>query len=340
MSGLSLASLMEAYFVDLRVKNWSEMTLNRRRYSLGRFIGWLSEREIHALEEISPEIVAAYQRSLYHVGNLRNRKPLRSATQASYLHAVAHWLQWACLKKHLSFNPAIDIELPKEEHRLPGNYLTQEEVEHLINQPDVMTPIGIRDRVILEVLYSTAMRRSELLGLRLNDLDRSRRLLSIRQGKGKKDRIVPIGVRALEWLEKYLQDVRPWLLTGAGCKRIAETPPETDRLILNHRGREFTPEQLTIHIRGYIQSAGIKKAGSCHMLRHTAATLMLENGADLRSLQTLLGHASLNTTQIYTHITIDRLRAVHEATHPARPDKPSQSSEPPKSPEEGERDKT
>jgi integrase/recombinase XerD len=316
----SFSALLQAYFTDLRVKNWSDATINRRQYSLGRFTDWLTERSIDTLLEVTPEIISAYQRSLYHIGNLRSKKPLRSATQSSYLSAVSHWLQWACVKKFLPFNPAIDLELPKEEHRLPASYLSMTEAELLLNQTDVSTPLGIRDRAILETLYSSAIRRNELLNLSVYDIDRSRRLLMIRQGKGKRDRVVPIGVRALEWLEKYMVDVRPWLMEGHGRKRGKSIAEPTTKIFLHNTGAEMHPTSLSILVRGYLNAAGIKKPGSCHMLRHTTATLMLENGADLRSLQTLLGHASLNTTQIYTHITIDRLRAVHDATHPAKPD--------------------
>ncbi len=252
---------------------------------------------------------------------MRTRKPLRFATQASYLTAVAHWCQWACLRKLLPFNPAVNIELPKEEKRLPASYLTHDEAELLINQADVTTKLGIRDRAIMEVLYSTAIRRNELLTLTAFDIDRTRRLVVIRQGKGHKDRVVPIGIRAMEWLDKYLVDVRPWLAAGNGRQRGRKRQAKpTDRLILSNTGGAMHPTNLSLLVRSYIEAAGIKKPGSCHMLRHTAATLMLENGADLRSLQTLLGHESLNTTQIYTHITIERLRQVHDATHPAKPD--------------------
>lgn len=326
MSALTLAALLEAYFVALRVKNWSEATLERRSNSIGRFIAWLTAHEIHSLGEVTPEILQAYQRNLYHVGNLRTGKPLQAATRASYIHAVAHWFQWACLAKHLSFNPAHDIELPKAEYRLPASFLNLQEVELLINQPDVTTPIGVRDRAILETLYSSAIRRSELRNLTLHDIDPSRRLLAVRQGKGKKDRFVPIGIRAMDWVSKYLNDVRPWLLRGEGCKKVRKQPPNTDIVFLNHSGVPFHPANLSAMVRGYVKQAGIAKKGSCHMMRHTTATLLLEGGADLRVIQTLLGHASLNTTQIYAHVTLDRLRSIHDALHPAKPDvKPSHS---------------
>lgn len=316
----SFEALRASYFHDLRIKNWTEMTIHRRHYSLGRFIAWLRAHSIESLAEVTAEMMAAYQRSLFHLGNLRTREPLRFATQASYLAAVTHWCQWACAKKFLTVNPASGIELPKEEKRLPSSYLSLVEVERLINQTDVSTRLGIRDRAILEVLYSSAMRRSELLHLTHFDIDRPRRLLVIRQGKGHKDRIVPIGVRAIQWLEKYLRDVRPWLEAGHGSKHRRKQVEATDRMILSNTGSVMRPEFLSSLVRNYLVAAGIDKPGSCHILRHTAATLMLENGADLRSLQTLLGHESLNTTQIYTHITLERLRQVHDATHPARPD--------------------
>lgn len=317
----TFAALLASYFMDLRIRNWSETTIDRRKYSLGRFINWLQARSIETFTEITPEVIAAYQRGLYHQGNLRTRKPLRAATQASYLSAVSDWCQWAYRKKFVPLNPTTELELPKEEHRLPGSYLSIDEVELLINTTDVTTQLGIRDRAILEVLYSSAIRRSELLNLTAYDIDRSRRLLMIRLGKGKKDRVVPIGERAIEWLEKYIADVRPWLVAGNGTVRTYKRQPEpTDKLILSNTGSSMRPEWLSALVRGYLEAAKIAKPGSCHMLRHTAATLMLENGADLRSLQTLLGHASLNTTQIYTHITIERLRKVHDATHPAKPD--------------------
>jgi integrase/recombinase XerD len=314
--------LLQSYFTDLRVKNWCESTIERRKNSIGRFQKWLLERGIDSLTEVTHEIMEAYQRSLYHIGNLRNGQPIRPSTQASYLCAVSHWLQWACVKKIIPFNPAVKIELPKEEHRLPGAYLSVAEVETLLNQTNVKTPIGIRDRSILEILYSSAIRRSELLNLTHYDVDHTRRLLMIRQGKGHKDRVVPIGVRALQWLEKYLADVRPELVEGrlAKWRRKNWKVEPTNKLILSNTGNAMAKECLSLLVREYLVKAGIDKRGSCHMLRHTAATLMLENGADLRSLQTYLGHVNLNTTQLYTHITVDRLRKVHDATHPAKPD--------------------
>ena len=175
------------------------------------------------------------------------------------------------------------------------------------------------------------MRRSELIGLKLEDIDRERRLLRIVQGKNRKDRLVPIGQRALGWLDKYLSDVRPCYVNEP-----------TDTLFLNSSGRPLHGTNLTLLVRASMTAVGISKRGSCHMLRHTAATLLRDGGADLRSLQTLLGHEHLNTTELYTHLTLKQLRDVHDRTHPAeRPPREAErrTPEPGQEPNEPERDK-
>ena len=160
---------------------------------------------------------------------------------------------------------------------------------------------------MLETLYSTAMRRGELIHLDVYDLDLGRGTVMIRQGKGAKDRYVPIGQRALAWVSKYLHEVRPLLVERS----------HTSCLFVSRNGRPFAASNLSILVRDYMTSAGISRPGSCHLFRHAAATQMLENGADIRSLQALLGHAEITTTQIYTHVSIQHLKQVHLATHPA-----------------------
>ena len=170
----------------------------------------------------------------------------------------------------------------------------------------------------METFYSTAIRASELASLQLYDVDGDRKAVTVRQGKGKKDRVVPIGERAIRWIEKYLADVRPaWI------------PPDDPHpyLFVTRHGARMERSNLPMILHRYKAKAGITKPGSCHLLRHTAATLMMENGADLRSLQLFLGHARLSTTQIYTHVSIERLRDVHTKTHPASEDRPKQEGE-------------
>jgi integrase/recombinase XerD len=299
------------------MNNWSERTVDRRSFSLGTFIRWCSERGIDAACEITGEAVQSYRRHLFHHRNARTGKPIKFATQASYLSAIRHWLTWLHEQGWIETNPGEKIELPQEEQRLPASHFTLSEVEAILNVVDLGTPSGLRDRAMMETFYSTAMRRSELIGLQLDDLNRESRVLTIRQGKGRKDRVVPIGRRALQWIEKYLHD-------GRGA--LIERP--TDTLFLTTLGNSFHPNTLTALVRCYIVAAGITKRGSCHIFRHTAATLMLDGGADLRSLQTLLGHESLNTTQIYTHVSIKRLREVHDKTHPGARDRKPDDDKP------------
>jgi integrase/recombinase XerD len=234
---------------------------------------------------------------------------MRFATQAAYLIPVCRWCAWLAQENFLPADPAAALQLPKEEKRLPAAVLTAAEVERMLNQTDVTRPVGVRDRALLETLYSTGVRVGELVALAVYDLEPDRRILTVRQGKGRKDRVVPIGRRALAWLEKYLLDVRP---------RLVERTNEAT-LFVTSTGRPFGRTHVSALVRRYILEAGISKPGSCHLMRHTAATLMMEGGADVLSLQLFLGHSRLTTTQIYTHVSIQRLSQVHERTHPAKP---------------------
>jgi integrase/recombinase XerD len=173
--------------------------------------------------------------------------------------------------------------------------------------PDVGTPCGLRDRAMMELLLCTGIRRMELAGLAITDLDAQRGSLLVRSGKYRNDRLLPVGARALAWVQRYLQQSRPRLLGTADC----------GRLFVGHGGRPLSLNQLSTLMSQHVRSAGIGKRGSCHLFRHSMATLMLDGGADIRYIQVMLGHAQLGTTQIYTHVAIGRLQQVHAATHPA-----------------------
>jgi len=173
--------------------------------------------------------------------------------------------------------------------------------------PDITDPLGIRDRAILELFYSTGIRRMEMTNLETADLNREKKLLAIRQGKGHKDRVVPVGTRALQWVEKYLEDVRSLLVLDQ----------DVQALFLSGYGEGFNPDVLGRKIVQYIKKADIGRTGGAHLLRHTCATHMLEGGADIRYIQQLLGHEKLETTAIYTEVSIIQLQAVHGRCHPA-----------------------
>lgn len=243
---------------------------------------------------------------LVNIEALGASKPLSFSSQVARLVPVRGFFKWMTRQNVLLWNPASEIELPRQEKRLPKHVLTADEAERVMQEPDVSDPIGLRDRAILETLYSTGIRRMEVMHLTVFDLDAERGTVMVRQGKGKKDRMVPIGERAVMWIEKYLDEGRPKLVM----------PPDAGVLFLTQEGEEISSHRLTQLVREYVNGAEIGKTGACHLFRHTCATLMLEGGADIRYIQEMLGHVELSTTQIYTQVSIRRLKAVHALTHP------------------------
>jgi integrase/recombinase XerD len=219
---------------------------------------------------------------------------------------VTVFFRWLTRNNYLLYNPASELELPRTEKRLPKAILSIEEVEKVLAQPDLRVPQGVRDRAIMELLYSTGIRRKELVALTIFGIDQDRGTVMIRLGKGKKDRVVPIGERAQLWVEKYLREVRPQLAME----------PDDGYLFLGNEGMPLTPGHLSDLVRGYVEAAGVGKKGSCHLFRHTMATLMLEGGADTRFIQQMLGHENLASTQLYTQVSIRKLKEIHTATHP------------------------
>ena len=228
-------------------------------------------------------------------------------SQTARLLPVRAFFKWAVRGDYLASNPAADLELPKVEHRLPKPALTITEAEQVLAVPDVTTTAGLRDRAIIETFYGTGIRRVELAHLNLRNLDTERRTLTVRQGKGRKDRMIPIGQWALAWIDRYLVAVRP-RLAGAD---------DDGTVFLTLDGTPFSLDRLTQLVRDHVTASGVGKQGACHLFRHTLATLMLEGGADIRYIQAMLGHAELSTTQIYTQVSIRALQAVHTATFPA-----------------------
>ena len=222
--------------------------------------------------------------------------------------SVKYFFRWLTRQHVTLFNPAAEIELPRCPRRLPRDILTAAEMEAVLAQPDVQTAVGVRDRAILETLYSTGIRRKELANLTIYDLDPARQTLMVREGKNRRDRVLPVGQRALAWIQKYLTDARP------GC--VME--PDEGFLFLTVDGGPFRLLKLLSGIVAkYMAAAQLTKKGGCHIFRHTMATLMLENGAAIRFIQEMLGHAVLASTQVYTHVSISQLQKIHQATHPA-----------------------
>ena len=292
---------------------WSEaigisaFTLRQRQRAMRRFILWAVERALTRPQDITLPILDRYQRHLYHYRK-RDGTPLSFTSQHTELVPLKAYFKWLARERRILTNPAADLVMPRAPRRIPRYVLTVEEVERILNQADTTTLPGLRDRAMLEVLYSSAIRRNELTLLNVTDVDTKRGSLLVREGKGSKDRMVPLGSRACRWVDQYLADVRPELLAAT----------DDGRLFVNDYGAPFKVECMGDHIKHYIQRAGIIVPGACHLFRHACATHMLENGADIRYIQVLLGHVSLNTTQIYTNVSIQKLKEIHNATHPAR----------------------
>lgn len=303
----SMGALAREFFAWLRTRNYAERTVENRELYLGYFIAWCNERGLARPGEITKPILERYQRYLYHYRK-KNGRPLSFRSQHTRLLPVRAYFKWLARQNYILYNPASELDLPRVEHRLPRYVLTTSETERVLAQPDLGDPLGIRDRAILETFYSTGMRRMELVNLEFYSIDSERGTVMIRQGKGKKDRVVPIGSRALAWIERYIDEVRPSLMVE----------PDDGVLFLTNLGEAFTPNRMTQIVRNYVDAAEIGKRGACHLFRHTMATLMLENGADIRFIQAMLGHVSLDTTQIYTQVSIRKLKEIHTLTHPAR----------------------
>ncbi len=300
-----LAALADAYLIALAVKSYKERTLATRRYALTLFLKWAQTRELKHPASITKPILESYQRHLWH-HRKKDGKPLSTGTQIGRLTAVRQFFKWLNKEGWIGADPAAHLEMPKQDRSLPEDTLSEAEVAAVLNVPNVGDPLGVRDRAILELIYSTAVRRTEVTQLELRDLHRDRRTLFIRKGKGGKDRVLPVGKRALEWIERYLEKTRPLL----------QIDMSEQALFLTGYGRGFSPNSL-----GNLISKAVRRAlgnrGSCHLLRHACATHMFDHGADIRIIQQLLGHAKLETTQIYTEVSIRLLQDVHARTHPA-----------------------
>jgi integrase/recombinase XerD len=280
-------------------KGLSANTISAYKRDLQKFDEFARKRKL-TLESVSRDDLVDFLAGLY-------RQKLESRTVARQLVTLRNFFRFAQIQDLIAEDPSINLESPKIRRNLPG-YLRLEEVEKLLEQPDSKTPMGLRDRAMLEVLYSTGLRVSELIGLKVNDLDS--KVGCVRCiGKGDKERIVPVGKKALGMVDKYLREGRPLLLRNA---RASAGPA----LFVNRRGVALSRVGVWKILSAYGRHAGLRIALTPHMLRHSFATHLLERGADLRSVQLMLGHADISTTQIYTHVVEERLKQIYKAHHP------------------------
>jgi integrase/recombinase XerD len=295
---MEIAASISSFLTHVRVeKGLSPNTVSAYRRDLMKFSEFAKKRKL-TLEAVTRDDLVDFLAGLY-------RQKLESKSVARHLVSLRNFFRFAQVQELIPADPSLNLESPKIRRSLPG-YLRLEEVERLLAQADSETPSGLRDRAMLEVLYSAGLRVSELVGLRVSDLDTKAGCVRC-IGKGDKERIVPIGKKALAIVDGYLREARPTLLGKA---------VGSPTLFVNRRGGALSRVGVWKILSAYGRRAGLRVALTPHMLRHSFATHLLERGADLRSVQLMLGHADISTTQIYTHVVEERLKQIYKAHHP------------------------
>jgi integrase/recombinase XerD len=305
-----LVRYMDEHFEWMLITGYSADTVRARRVALRKFIAWADERGLADPREITKPMLERYQRWLFYYRKPAGKDagaPLTIAMQYQYLAPLKTWFRWLSREHHILANPAADLDLPRQPKRLPRSVPSVQEVEAILAEAEPTSAQGLRDRALLEVLYATGLRRMELAGTAVYDVDLTRGILWVRHGKGGRERVVPLGARAVAWLDKYLIEARPELLAH-----------DTTALFLNDYGQAVHAEFISAKVKRHMAFAGVDKIGSAHLLRHACATHMLEGGADIRFIHSMLCCDNIETTEIYTHVSIDKLIAVHASTHPSR----------------------
>jgi integrase/recombinase XerD len=297
-----MESTIHVFLSYLRVeRGLAQNTILAYGRDLKRFAIFLRKRQKQRMEDVTREDVVDFLSSLY-------KEKLDSRSVARYLVSLRGLYKFAMMEEMVANDPTENLESPKIRSSLP-TYLRVDEIDKLLAAPDLATPIGLRDRGMLEVLYSTGLRVSELLNLRISDIDM--RIGCVRCiGKGDKERLVPIGRKAIEAVEQYLAKGRPLFA------RPAAPPPHNQVLFLTRNGKRLSRVSIWKILHDYGTKLGLRGRLTPHKLRHSFATHLLEGGADLRSVQLMLGHADIATTQIYTHVVEERLKEIYKAHHP------------------------
>jgi integrase/recombinase XerD len=297
-----LESTIHVFLSYLRVeRGLAQNTILAYGRDLRRFAEFLRKRQKQRMEDVTREDVVDFLSNLY-------KEKLDSRSVARFLVSMRGLYKFAMMEEMVHTDPTENLESPKIRNSLP-TYLRVEEIDKLLAAPNLATPIGLRDRAMLEVLYSTGLRVSELLNLRISDVDM--RVGCVRCiGKGDKERLVPIGRKAIEAVEQYLAHGRPLFA------RPSSPPPHHQVLFLTRNGKRLSRVSIWKILHDYGMRLGLRGRLTPHKLRHSFATHLLERGADLRSVQLMLGHADISTTQIYTHVVEERLKEIYKAHHP------------------------
>ncbi|TNF69596.1 MAG: site-specific tyrosine recombinase XerD [Gammaproteobacteria bacterium] len=291
-------SLIQLFIQDLHtIYGLSDNTIQSYQSDLYHFLEFVSKQKT--------QLVAVKISDIHKYLDFCYQKKLTNRTVSRFISSLKKFFQWALDRRYLAEDPASQLVLPKLQKSLPSS-ISEACVEQLLDAPDTLTEIGLRDKAMIEVLYATGLRVSELVALEESQVSLSQGVIRI-IGKGNKERIVPMGQWALDWLERYIKEVRNDFL----AKKV-----QSDYVFLSQKGGKMTRQAFWYRIKAYVKAIGLQIEISPHTLRHAFATHLLNHGADLRSVQLLLGHANISTTTIYTHVAKARLQKLYQLHHP------------------------
>lgn len=311
----NLNELLFAFIEQMKVKNYAKATMTGYSRYLRQFLDWLRGQEVTDLKRVTRDTLKAYQIGLM---ELKAKGDNTLATVSIKIRAIKRFFEYLEASNHILINPAEHIKEPKKETRLPRAVLTGDEARKILDQPNLSTMNGIRDRTILEVFYSTGIRLEELRGLTVYDCDLQGGMLRVK-GKFSKDRVVPLGRHAIRFLKEYISRVRP---------RHTRNNKQTRNLFVNQTGDPLATQTVQHMVTRYASQAGIKKNVTPHVFRHTFATQLVRNGADIRAVQKMLGHAHLSVTNIYTRVAGIEVKKTHRNSHPREKDKADRDGKP------------
>lgn len=310
-----MIDLIEPFLALCAARGNVPTTVDKKRHALFRLVSFLTRQGVQHVQDVTPSILAAWQTEVLATRTVRGGQPLSGTELWFRLGTVKEFFDHLVQQKIVFINPVPHFLLPKRPERLPRDVPTQEQIEEALGAPDIKTPLGLRNRAILELFYSAGLRRRELATLNLYDVDLVEGVVHVRQGKGGKDRTVPVGKTARAFITQYIRTARnrpPIYLR----RKHARTHPPSPALFLTQYGRQFNPVSLNQLVKKYLRPTRSGQARACHALRHACATHMMRGGAHIRYLQELLGHTKIETTQIYTHVCPLDLKEAHKKHHP------------------------
>ena len=311
----SLGTLLKSWAEWIAAQGFAEGSTTDHRHKLQAYLDFLDGDDPL---EADAATLADYQSHLFELVSAKTGKRLSCNSQINKLTACKNFYRFLRQTGRIAVDPAGSIVLPRQPRLLPPVLLKPAELRRLLDAPDLSNPLGFRDRTIMEVFYATGMRLSELTSLAVADLDFEQGLVAIRDGKGGRDRIVPMGGAARNWLAEYLAHVRPVLLKERDCGRAPAKckPDESEAVFLNRFAKRIGKSGWHKKLGEYLDSTRIRKPFASHCFRHQLATAMLEGGADTRHIQEILGHETLKTTQRYLHVVKAELKRIHKKSHP------------------------